>query len=657
MSLLKVAGTTASSGTLYVNDVFSTYLYTGNSSTQTITNGIDLAGKGGLVWLKFRAGVNQSNNFLCDTVRGTSKYLVSDTTSAETVGTVNRITSFNSAGFSLGSNTETNYASDTYASWTFREAAKFFDVVTYTGDGTAGRAINHNLGVAPGMIIVKNLTDNTEWAVYHRDNGATPQNNFLRLNATNASITNSIAWNNTAPTISNFTLGSGSYTNPSTGVLTNTNLSGKSYVAYLFAHDTSSTGIIQCGSFVPSGATSINLGWEPQWVLYKCAGLSQDWIIIDSMRGWTANLGGQPDLNPNNANAETSSFDSRLTSTGFDVTNLSNGQTYIYMAIRRPNKPPTTGDQVFNPASGVSAYGIGRSNTSPDLFATFVNKTSPTSPAWMWSDRLRGFLSGGSPIIDSTSTAAENTRTTNPYFKVTEPSFGTALTLSNMPTANSMWYAFKRAPGFFDEVCYTGTGSATTQAHNLTVVPEFMIVKKRNSATNSSWICYCDKLLTPISGNASRNFLVLNATQAGTQSDVHWNSTTPTSSVFTVGASTITNGSADTFVCYLFATLAGISKVGSYTGNGTGQAIACGFSAGARFVLIKRTDSTGNWYTFDSARGLTSGSSPYLLLNSTAAETTGDNGVYASTGGFTLSATAITTTNIATATYIFLAVA
>jgi hypothetical protein len=112
-----------------------------------------------------------------------------------------------------------------------------------------------------------------------------------------------------------------------------------------------------------------------------------------------------------------------------------------------------------------------------------------------------------------------------------------------------------------------------------------------------------------------------------------------------------------TAVAYLFATLAGISKVGSYTGNGTGQTIACGFSGGARFVLIRRTDSTGSWYTFDSARGLTSGSSPYLLLNSTAVEVTGNNGVYASSGGFTLGATAITTTNIATASYIFLAVA
>jgi hypothetical protein len=211
-----------------------------------------------------------------------------------------------------------------------------------------------------------------------------------------------------------------------------------------------------------------------------------------------------------------------------------------------------------------------------------------------------------------------------------------------------VWWNFKRAPGFFDEVCYTGTGSATTQAHNLGAVPELMIVKKRSAA--AEWSVYGASL-------GVNGLLILNSAGAvGNDGGTFWNNTSPTSSVFSLGTDGYVNGSGATYVTYLFATLAGISKVGSYTGNGTGQAIACGFSAGARFVLIKRTDSTGGWYTFDSARGLTSGSSPYLLLNSNAAEVTGNNGVYASTGGFTLGATAITTTNIATATYIFLAV-
>jgi hypothetical protein len=212
-----------------------------------------------------------------------------------------------------------------------------------------------------------------------------------------------------------------------------------------------------------------------------------------------------------------------------------------------------------------------------------------------------------------------------------------------------IYWNFKRAPGFFDEVCYTGDGVASRAVpHNLTSVPELIIFKTRNWA--QPWIVYS----APV---GATKYLILNQNFTPITDAIFVN-TTPTASVFYVNGAYSINSSGVTVVSYLFATLAGISKVGSYTGNGTGQAIACGFgSSGARFVLIKRTDSTGNWYTFDSARGLTSGSSPYLLLNSTAAEVTGNNGVYASSGGFTLGATAITTTNIATATYIFLAVA
>jgi hypothetical protein len=633
----KLAGMGGAPTQTFVDDVFSTYLYTGNGSTQTITNGIALAGKGGMVWIKSRSAA--TNNNLQDTVRGASKAIVSNSNAAQAT-VASSVTSFSSTGFNIGTNSDYNTSSETYVSWTFREAAKFFDVVTYTGTGSA-RTIAHSLGVAPGMIIVKcTSTNSTNWQVY--SNGLTSAAYSMQLNSTNAQASAPTVWNSTAPTSSVFSVGTDA----------TVNASGGTYVAYLYAHDTSSTGIIQCGSYVPdgSGFATVNLGWEPQYVLFKTATGVGDWVVVDTMRGFDySNLAR---LNPNTSAAENPLAGGYFvpTATGFQDKGLFGGSpTVIYMAIRRPNKPPTSGTQVFNPASGVSAYGIGRSNTSPDLFATFVNKTSPTSPAWMWSDRLRGFLSGGSPIIDSTSIAAENTRTTNPYFNVTEPSFGTALTLSNMPTANSMWYAFKRAPGFFDVVCYTGDGVASRAVpHNLTSVPELIIFKTRNWA--QPWIVYS----APV---GATKYLILNQNFTPITDAIFVN-TTPTASVFYVNGAYSINSSGVTVVSYLFATLAGISKVGSYTGNGTGQAIACGFgSGGARFVLIKRTDAAGGWYTFDSARGLTSGSSPYLLLNSTAAETTGNNGVYASTGGFTLGATASTTTNINGASYIYLSVA
>jgi hypothetical protein len=127
--------------------------------------------------------------------------------------------------------------------------------------------------------------------------------------------------------------------------------------------------------------------------------------------------------------------------------------------------------------------------------------------------------------------------------------------------------------------------------------------------------------------------------------------------VFTIGTAFATNNSGDTYVAYLFATCAGVSKVGSYTGNGSSQTIACGFTAGSRFVLIKRTDSTGDWYVWDSARGIVAGNDPHLSLNDAAAEVTTDDSVDTDNSGFIVNQDAATNVNVTSATYIFLAIA
>ena len=129
--------------------------------------------------------------------------------------------------------------------------------------------------------------------------------------------------------------------------------------------------------------------------------------------------------------------------------------------------------------------------------------------------------------------------------------------------------------------------------------------------------------------------------------------------MFTVGTSTSgeTNYSGTYYVAYLFATCAGVSKVGSYTGNGTTQTINCGFTGGARFVLIKRTDSTGDWYVYDTARGMTTLTDPYLLMNDTAAESATLGSVTTVSTGFALNSTILAAINVSSATYIFLAIA
>jgi hypothetical protein len=120
---------------------------------------------------------------------------------------------------------------------------------------------------------------------------------------------------------------------------------------------------------------------------------------------------------------------------------------------------------------------------------------------------------------------------------------------------------------------------------------------------------------------------------------------------------THTNSAGVNYVAYLFASVAGVSKVGSYTGTGTTNQINCGFTGGARFVMIKRTDSTGDWYVWDSVRGIVAGNDPYLLLNSTAAEVTGTDYVDTYSAGFEISSTAPAAINANGGSFIFWAIA
>jgi hypothetical protein len=188
---------------LYVDDVFSTYLYTGNGSTQTINNGIDLAGKGGMVWLKDRTSTG--GNALFDTARGALKSLRTDQMWAEQTWTApTSLNSFNSNGFSIGgADGDHNFSARNYVSWSFRKAPKFFDVVTFTADtvGNTNQRVSHSLGSAPGTIIIKRTGDTSNWFVYHRSLGRSA---YLTLNLTDASTTATDFWGTSDPTTTDF---------------------------------------------------------------------------------------------------------------------------------------------------------------------------------------------------------------------------------------------------------------------------------------------------------------------------------------------------------------------------------------------------------------------------------------------------------------------
>ena len=131
----------------------------------------------------------------------------------------------------------------------------------------------------------------------------------------------------------------------------------------------------------------------------------------------------------------------------------------------------------------------------------------------------------------------------------------------------------------------------------------------------------------------------------------------PTSTNIYLSNSGSMNTSGNAQVAYLFASCPNVSKVGTYTGNGTTQTINCGFTGGARFVLIKCTSATGDWYVYDTARGMTTLTDPYLLINSSAAETATLGSVTTVSTGFALNAAILAAINTSSATYIFLAIA
>jgi hypothetical protein len=642
-----------------IEDVFSTYLYTGNGSTQTITNGVDLSGKGGLVWLKKRSAAD--SHALYDTVRGVNKELSSNTTAAQ--GNTDRLPAFNSTGFTVASGMNTN--ADNYASWTFREQEKFFDVVTWSGNSTAGRTIPHNLGSVPGCIIVKCTSNITDWAVYHRSLSSAA--NALQLNTTGAQITATTYWNSTAPTSSVFTVGADN----------DVNATGRTYVAYLFAHDAGGFGpnntdnVITCGSYTGNGSATgptITLGYEPQFLIIKNITAAASWFMFDNMRGMPVGY-SDPYLLPNTSAAEATGIDYvDPLATGFQlkVANANvnaSANTYIYIAVRRgPMRPPTTGTSVFYPLTISQADSIDSTGVPfpPDLINTFSRNGSSRTSAMqlLVVDRLRSagvpnntFSASGAGLNTALTDAETAAGAASPYVQLKADSQNITRGTGWNTASYGNWvnYFFRRAPGFFDIVCYTGNGVAgRTVSHNLGVTPEMIIIKKRSSV--DGWFV-CNANYT----NKNTYYQRLNTTAAqadyGGNLVYNWGSTT-----FALDSANV-NDNTSTYVSYLFATVTGVSKVGSYTGTGALQTINCGFASGARFILIKRTDSTGDWYVYDSARGITSGNDPYLLTNSNAVEVTGTNYVDTTSVGFQVTAAAPVGLNANGGTYIFLAIA
>jgi hypothetical protein len=322
------------------NKVMDATLWTGNGSTQTITNAGTF--KPDFVWIKNRGPNTGYYHILTDSVRGTNSQLFSnDYSIAET--RTDRLTAFNSNGFSLGSYADVNANAWTYVGWQWQagqgstssntsgsvtstvsvNASAGFSIVKWTGNATNPTTVGHGLGVAPQLIIIKNPSLYLNWPVYSSILGNA---NMVYLNLTNASGSSSF-WNSTSPTSSVFTVSSDGHVNGS----------GNPMIAYCF---TSISGYSAFGSYTGNGSTDgtfVYTGFRPRFVMVKRTDVGGYWSMKDTARD-PYNVAGNL-LFANVADSEYSNnqlFD--INSNGFKLRgsnsdiNASNG-TYIYMAF------------------------------------------------------------------------------------------------------------------------------------------------------------------------------------------------------------------------------------------------------------------------------------------------------------------------------------
>ena len=326
------------------SDYFNTKLYTGNNNiTQTISG---VGFQPDWVWIKNRDNVE--NHYLFDAVRGSGKILMSHNTNAEADLPINTKPTIASDGFTLtsnGSNDELNFGTRTYVSWNWLAGTSFtndasstgigtidstgsvsdtagFSIVSYTGTGS-NATVKHGLSSAPAMIIVKSRSNVDSWYVYHKGIGNTVA---IFLDDTSATSASSTYWQNTNPTSSVFSIGTGNAVNRS----------GGTFIAYCFAEK---QGYSKFGSYTGNGnadGTFVYTGFKPAWVMLKRTDTAKSWLVLDNKRN-TFNP-YNTELSPNLYATEATNIRFDSLSNGFKLRLASgasnaSGGNYIYMAF------------------------------------------------------------------------------------------------------------------------------------------------------------------------------------------------------------------------------------------------------------------------------------------------------------------------------------
>jgi hypothetical protein len=361
---------------------------------------------------------------------------------------------------------------------------------------------------------------------------------------------------------------------------------------------------------------------------------TNEWLMWDSMRGVAAQIdpnsgGNDARLSPTELAAEYNGDDQiEFHPTGVRVTtndgrvNGGTGQKLVYIAIRRPDgyvgKPAEAGTDVFAMDAGAG------SSTIPNFDSGFpvdfaFEKTIAGGNSW----------STGARLIQNRYFYTNTNMAEGAWDKMVFDSNTGWNNHSSYGSGDQSWM-WKRHSGF-DVVTYTGNGSGGTKiSHSLNKSPEMIWIKNRTTGNNTGdWMVGHKDLY---SGSSPWNgYLVLNKVQQVYADQKPFYNVAPTSTVFTLDGWDRVNHNGSSYIAFLFASVAGISKLGNWVGDGGTQTITLGFQP--RFLLLKTWNTGGGWYMLDTRRGWGAGNDASLQLQEGNAQVSSrDDGAPTATG-------------------------
>jgi hypothetical protein len=605
---------------------FSIVTYTGNGGTQSITG---VGFQPDFVWIKDYSQAR--NHIVFDSNRGVQKRLHTNTTDTESTLT-NGLSSFDADGFSIGSNVNVNANAAGYVAWCWKvnggttvtntdgsvnstvqvNQKTGTSIIQYSASGS-DLTYGHGLSQEPNFILVKARTWASAWFAWHKESGGAQYGGYF--NDTSAVS----AGNSQVGTPNATTIGANHPGTRNSG----------DYIVYAF-HDVA--GYSKFGTYTGSSTNQyasvfVSTGFKPAFlIIRKVTGTGVEWVMFDNKR---ANGGFLGEFQLHNSSSSEQYKNSGnpayvlFTEDGFEINGNpqsvnGNGVTYIYMAFAAD---PTTTSPTLSDSFNIVTYN-GDSNTYRDItgyeFApTLVWAKNRNSGNWhTWKDRIRSttpysFLS--SNLSDASNGSGANDAISEFLPDGWESSTnwnGSSAGLTNQPGLTYVGWGWKanndsttrdtsgtipaiitanQAAGF-SIVKYTGTGTnSQTLPHGLGAKPDFVVIKQRNAI--SQWVGFTD-------ATGTFSFFYMNSSQALTAyPSMSWDAT-----YLNLNSGGDQNGAGDQHVAYFFRSIAGFSKIGSYTGNGANQSIT-GLGFQPDYVMIKGATSADNWFVNDSLRG------------------------------------------------------